>query len=110
MGIKGMKTVFASSSTAILAFFGKVFFSQVHPAISNASAVIGLLSGIGALALMIFTIRKNIVETDKTKEDQRHEAAKFEAWLMERCNNCANPERCAFPEHRPPNCKHRTKV
>lgn len=108
-----MKTILASASTAILAFFGKFFvFAEVHPYLANTSAVIGLLSGIGALVMMVFTVRKSIAETDKVKNDDAHEAAKFRAWLKDQCRKCEGKDECAFPDpdRLPPGCKWKQKT
>lgn len=96
-----MKSIIASGTTSLV--LGGVSFaaSAAHSLLSDAAALVGVISGI----VMIIYVRANTVKV--RKESYRVDLETD--MIFARCHNCSKPEECPFkPEHRPPQCKHKT--
>ncbi len=107
---KGMKLAITG---AISSMFGAGFsfaMSNVSPILSDIAAILAIIVAILTIAQLFANTRKIEEEREGAALLKRIKEVEFEAWLKKQCNNCESLELCTFSDHRPLNCKWKTKT
>jgi hypothetical protein len=108
--VKGMKAAITGSLSSIFGAGFSFAVATAAPILSDVAAILAIIAaGLTCIQLLANT-RKIEAEREGANLSKRIKEIEFEAWLKSKCNDCREPEKCAFPEHRPPTCKFSTST